>query len=211
MTQSSMTAKRSVAVFDLGGVLIDWNPRYLYRKLFDGDEQGMEYFLANVCTSKWNSMQDAGRPFTDACATLKAIHPEQDHLIDAWFQRHDEMLSGPIPGTVDILRKLRACGISLYALSNWSAETFPTARKKFEFLNLFSGILISGEVRLIKPDPRIFALFLETFSIDPDRAVYIDDLRPNVEAANAFGMHGVLFSDPPALEAELLRVGLIST
>jgi FMN phosphatase YigB (HAD superfamily) len=115
---------RSVAVFDLGGVLIDWNPRYLYRKLFDGNEGAMEHFLATVCTPSWNSQQDAGRPFAEACASLKSEYPAQAELIDAWIQRQSEMVTGPIHGTVEILAELRARQVPLYALSNWSAETF---------------------------------------------------------------------------------------
>jgi len=202
-------ADRSVAVFDLGGVLIDWNPRHLYRNLFHGDEVAMEHFLANVCMPSWNLLQDAGRPFADASASLKLAHPSQAALIDAWFERYDEMLAGAITGSVDLLAELRSRGVPLYALSNWSAETFPIALKRFDFLQWFRGILLSGEVRLLKPDPKIFRLCLETFSIDAARVVYIDDLRPNVEAATALGMHGIHFTDPAALRAELATLGLV--
>jgi 2-haloacid dehalogenase len=198
----------SIAVFDLGGVLIDWNPRYLYRKLFDGDTEAMEEFLATVCTESWNEQQDAGRPFADACSSLKLVHPDKAPLIDAWVRRYDEMLGGPISGTVDILAKLNSHSVPLYALSNWSAETFPAARKRFEFLKWFRRVMLSGEVKLLKPDPRIFKLFLETFAIDPALAVYIDDREPNVEAAVAFGMHGILFTAAPALRTELIRLEL---
>src|ERR1700726_586492 len=122
-------AECSIAVFDLGGVLIDWNPRYLYRKYFDGDDTAMEHFLATVCTQSWNEQQDAGRPFADACAELKLIHPSRAELIDAWIGRYDEMLAGPITGTVDILAELSRRGITLYAATNWSTETFPVALK----------------------------------------------------------------------------------
>jgi 2-haloacid dehalogenase len=127
-------AECSIAVFDLGGVLIDWNPRYLYRKLFDGDTEAMEEFLATVCTESWNGQQDAGRPFADACSSLKLVHPHKAPLIDSWIRRYDEMLAGPISGIVDILTKLNSHSVPLYALSNWSAETFPAALKRFEFL-----------------------------------------------------------------------------
>jgi 2-haloacid dehalogenase len=200
---------RSVAVFDLGGVLIDWNPRYLYRKLFRGDAAAMEHFLATVCTPSWNAQQDAGRSFAEACATLKLEQPAHAELIDAWIQRHEEMVTGPITGAVDILGELHARGVPLYALSNWSAETFPTSLKRFEFLRWFKGVLLSGEVRLIKPDPRIFQLFFQSHGIDPAHAVYIDDLPANVEAAGALGMHGVLFTDPAALRSELVKLGLL--
>jgi 2-haloacid dehalogenase len=204
-----VTTKRSIAVFDLGGVLIDWNPRYLYRQLFDGDDPAMEHFLANVCTGEWNDRQDEGRTFAEACSTLKLAHPAHAEMIDAWFERHAEMLGGPISGTVEILAELRARDVPLYALTNWSAETYPTAIRLFDFMRWFRGVLVSGEVKMLKPDPRIFELFLETFAIDPAHAVYIDDRKPNVAAAAALGMYGIVFTDPPALRAELLRVGLL--
>ncbi len=203
-------ADRSIAVFDLGGVLVDWNPRYLYRKLFGGDDAAMEHFLANICTSEWNLQQDAGRSFAEGCALLKSQHPNYAEFIDAWFGRHHEMVAGPISGTVEILAALRAREVPLYALSNWSAETFPAARRRFDFLQWFRGILLSGEVRLIKPDRRIFQLFLDTFGIDAARAIYVDDLLPNVEAARTLGMHGILFTDPAQLRQELAKIGLDS-
>ena len=205
----TMIASRSIVVFDLGGVLVDWNPRYLYRKLFGGDESAMEHFLATICTQSWNERQDAGRSLAEASASLKSLHPSEAELIDAWFERYDEMLAGPIQGTVDLLAELRACAIPLYALSNWSAETFPIAIKRFEFLLWFQGILLSGEAQLLKPDPRLFQLFFERFAIDPTDAIYIDDSRPNVETATALGMHGILFTDPAALRTELVTTGLI--
>ena len=202
-------AECSIAVFDLGGVLIDWNPRYLYRKLFNGDTDAMEEFLATVCTQSWNEQQDAGRTFADGGSSLKLVHPHMAPLIDAWFGRYDEMLGGPISGTVDILTKLNSHGVPLYALSNWSVETFPAAVRRFEFLKCFRGVMLSGEVKLLKPDARIFKLFLETFAIDPASAVYIDDRDLNVEAARAFGMHGIVFTEAAALRTELLDLGLL--
>lgn len=200
---------RSVVVFDLGGVLIDWNPRYLYRKLFAGDDAAMEHFLENICTSSWNAQQDAGRSFAEAGASLKWEHPRHSQMIDAWFLQHEEMLGGSISGTVEILSELRERGVPLYALSNWSAETFPTALRRFEFLQWFQGILLSGKVGLIKPDPRIFQLFFETFSVNPAEAAYVDDVRRNAEVAGTLGMHGIVFRDPDALRAELVNIGLL--
>jgi 2-haloacid dehalogenase len=198
-----------VAVFDLGGVVIDWNPRYLYRKLFNGNQTAMEHFLATVCTSTWNEQQDAGRSFADGCASLKRLHPDKAELIDAWFQRYDEMFGGEIPGTVDILQALRSRSVPIYALSNWSVETFPIAVNRFECLSWFNGVLLSGDVKLLKPDRRIFEIFLDTFRIEPSRAIYIDDRSENVEAAIALGMRGVVFRDSSALRAELTEAGLL--
>ena len=169
----------------------------------------MEHFLANVCTISWNSQQDAGRTFAEACALLKSEHPNHADLIDAWIERQPEMVAGAIGGTVEILAELRARKVPLYALSNWSAETFPIVLKRFEFLHWFQGIVLSGEVRLLKPDPRIFHLFFKTHGIDPAEAVYIDDLKANVEAATALGMHGIVFTDPASLRRELAALGLL--
>lgn len=201
---------RSVAVFDLGGVLIDWNPRHLYRRLFNGDDAAMEHFLTTICTPSWNAQQDAGRPFAEACASLKLDYPGHAELIDTWIERQSEMIAGPIQGTVDILAELRDRRVPLYALSNWSAETFSLSLKRFDFLSWFKGILLSGDVRLLKPDPRIFQVFFETHAVDPADTVYIDDLKPNVDAAVALGMHGIVFTDPPALSNELVKLGLLA-
>jgi len=208
MTESH-ALPRSIVVFDLGGVLIDWNPRYLYRKLFAGDEAAMEHFLANVCTSEWNQEQDAGRTFAAAAALLKAEHPGKAALIDAYGARFDEMMAGPIDGSVEILAELHRRGVTLYGLTNFSAETYPLALRRFDFLRWFSGVLVSGEVGLIKPDPRIYRLLLERFAIAPAAAVYIDDVARNAAAASALGMHGIHFTDPASLRRELNGLGLL--
>ncbi len=196
-------------IFDLGGVIIDWNPRYLYRKLFNNDETAMECFLSTVCTSSWNEKQDAGRSFAEGSASLKQLHPDKADLIDAWFQRYDEMLGGEIPGTVEILRELRLRSVPIYALSNWSAETFPFALARFEFLKWFNGVMLSGEVKVLKPNRRIFEIFLETFEIDPSHAIYIDDRAENVKTAVDLRMSGVVFKDSSTLRGELILAGLI--
>ena len=203
-----MTAHRSVVVFDLGGVLIDWSPRYLYRKLFQ-HEADMEYFLANICTAQWNLQQDAGRSFAEACGALKLEHPDKADMIDAWFERFDEMMAGPITGTVDILAELRQREVPVYALSNWSAETFPVAQRRFEFLQWFRAIFLSAEVRLVKPDPRIFKYFCESLALRPEQVIYIDDLQHNVEAARTIGMHAIRFSDSASLRQELVQLRLL--
>ncbi len=197
-----MGGGRSIVVFDLGGVLIDWDPRHLYRKLFRGDEPAMEHFLSTVCTHDWNRAQDAGRSCRGA-HRLKREHPDKAELIDAYGDRFDEMMAGPIAGTVEILAELRDRGTPLYGLTNWSAETYPFAIERFDFLGWFRGVLVSGEVGAIKPDPRIYELLLAHFAIDPQRAVYIDDSAVNAEAASRFGIHGVRFTTPGALRQEL--------
>lgn len=204
----SSAPQRSIVVFDLGGVLIDWNPRHLYRKLI-ADEAAMEHFLTTVCTQAWNERQDAGRTFAEAAALLCAKHPQHRELIEAYGARFAEMLKGPIEGSVTILEALHHRGVPLYALSNWSHETFPLAQRRFEFLNLFRGTVISGEVGVIKPDPRIFEHLLERFRIAAGDAVYIDDNPRNAAAATAIGLHGIHFTNPAELRRELEDLRLL--
>jgi 2-haloacid dehalogenase len=201
--------KPTAVVFDLGGVLIDWNPRYLYRTLFD-DEAEMEAFLAEVTTQEWNAQQDAGRPWSEAVEALVMQHPARRELIEAYWHRWPETLGGPIQGTVDILGELRSRGVRVYALSNWSAETFPLARPRFPFLDWFDGILISGEAKLVKPDPRIFGHLLERFALEPGSTVFIDDSAANVRAAAEAGLVAVRFMDPAHLRRELVALGLLA-
>ena len=198
----------TTVVFDLGGVLIDWDPRYLYRQLFD-DPDEMEAFLAEVTTMEWNAHQDAGRPWVEAVETLVAEHPERRELIEAFHRRWPEMLAGEIPGTVDVVADLRGAGVRLVALSNWSAEMFPVALERFDFLTWFEGIIISGEVRVNKPDRRIFEHLSDQFGIEPAEAVFVDDAPANVEAATALGFHAIQFTDASALRSELTRLGLL--
>jgi 2-haloacid dehalogenase len=169
----------------------------------------MEHFLAAVCTHEWNRCQDAGRSFAEGARLLKAEHPDKAELIEAYGARFDEMIAGPIIGSVEILAELRDCGAPLYGLTNWSAETYPAALERFAFLRWFRVILVSGEVELIKPDPRIFALLIERFAIEPERAVYIDDVAANVAAARPFGIHAIHFTTPALLRKELVGLGLL--
>jgi 2-haloacid dehalogenase len=204
----SSAAGAQVVVFDLGGVLIDWNPRYLYRQLFD-DEAAMERFLAEVCHSAWNEEQDRGRTFADAVEEAAALYPEQRALIEAYHQRWDEMLAGPIAGTVSILAELKEVGHELHALTNWSVEKFPIARERYDFLTWFESILVSGEVGLIKPDPRIFQLLLEGIGREARACIYIDDNPKNVAAAESLGLEAIHFLSPEQLRDELIGRGLL--
>lgn len=198
----------TTVVFDLGGVLIDWNPRHLYRKLFQR-EDAMEEFLAEVCTGGWNAEQDRGRPFAEATAMLVERHPHHEAMIEAFFARWTEMLNGPIHGTVAILEELDARGVPLYALTNWSAETWPLALPLFPFLGRFRGVLVSGQVGLIKPDAAIYRRLCADFAIEPADAVFIDDSARNVEGAAALGFHGHHFRRPEALRTWLAGLGLL--
>jgi 2-haloacid dehalogenase len=204
----TVTAVVKAAVFDLGGVLVDWNPRYLYRNLLD-DEEAVERFLAEVTTQEWNGQQDLGRSWSEAVESLARDHPDKRDLIAAYRERWDEMLGGPIQETVQILAELRASGLPLYALSNWSSETFPIARSRYPFLDWFAGIVISGEVRLGKPDPRVFRYLLDRYHLDAGSTVFIDDSERNVNAAAELGMIAIRFSDAERLRADLAGLGLI--
>jgi len=197
-------------VFDLGGVLLDWNPRYLYHGMFEGDHKKMEWFLANVCTAEWNAEQDRGRPFTEGVREAKQRHPTWTVHIEAYQHRWPEMLAGPIAGSVNLLHTLRRENCRLLALTNWSTETFPFARAEHGFLDWFEGILVSGAEGLIKPDPAIFQLFTRRYAVDPSRALFIDDTLANVETARNCGFTAVLFRDPAQLQADLAAHGLLT-
>ncbi|MES2854400.1 MAG: HAD family phosphatase [Bdellovibrionota bacterium] len=195
-------------VFDLGGVLVDWNPRYLYRKLFahhgETADAKMEYFLANICTQTWNEQHDAGQLIAKGTAELIAKHPEHEEMIKAFYGRWPEMLGGSIAGTVKILERIRdSKKYRLLALSNWSAETFPLATQRFEFLKIFETVLLSGKEKLIKPDPRFFALLESRLHVKPENALFIDDVEKNIAAAKNLGFDAIRFESPEQLERDL--------
>ena len=190
-------------VFDFGGVLIDWDPRNLYSRYFTEEPQAMEDFLAEISFMEWNDQQDKGRPFTEAVALLSKQFPHRAHLISAYQENWKESITGSIEGTVEILARLKEKGYSLYGLSNWSAETFPIVRHEFEFLNLFDGIILSGEVKLIKPEPEIFELCLQRIGKPADQCLFIDDSETNIIAARKLGFDTVHFISPEHLKAEL--------
>jgi 2-haloacid dehalogenase len=195
-------------VFDLGGVLIDWDPRLLYRKLL-ADEAAVEEFLATVCTPEWNAEQDRGRPFAEAVAELVERHPAHAAAITAYHERWTEMLGGEIPGTVAVLAELRAAGVPLYALSNWSAETFRLTRGRFPFLEWFDGLVVSGEEGVTKPDRRVFELLIERFGLVPAATLFVDDSAANVTAARDLGLDAVRFRDAAGLRRDLTARGLL--
>jgi 2-haloacid dehalogenase len=205
----SSAGARPVVVFDLGGVLIDWNPRYLYRQLL-ADEREIERFLAEVCHAEWNEEQDRGRTFAEAVEEAAARHPGERALIEAYHHRWHEMLAGPIPGSVTILEELKGAGYELHALTNWSVEKFPIARERYDFLDHFESILVSGEVGLIKPDPRIFQLLLEGIGRPAESCIYIDDNARNVATAGALGFDAIHFRGPEPLRHDLVRRGVLS-
>lgn len=200
-------AKCKAAVFDLGGVLIHWDPRLLYRKLLPTEAE-VEQFLSTVCTPEWNAQQDAGRPLDEGVAELVGRFPDQAVLIEAWRDRLAEMVL-PIGDSVELLRELRERDVPLYVLSNWGTDEFEAIRSLFPFLGWFSGILISGSVGLLKPDPQIFALLVRQHRLRPAEVAFIDDHPPNVAAAHQLGFQSVLFSSPADLRGQLGRLGLL--
>ncbi|MEO6188311.1 MAG: HAD family phosphatase [Ginsengibacter sp.] len=204
-----MNTTISTIIFDLGGVLIDWNPRYVYSQVFDSEER-IDWFFENICTADWNEKQDAGRSLQEATEELLLKHPEYEKEIRAYYGRWEEMLGGPIEETVKILRELAETGkYKLYALTNWSAETFPVALERFEFLQLFEGIVMSGEEKTRKPFADIYQTLLERFSVEPDEAIFIDDSLRNVKGAEAVGIKGVHFQSPGQLRNELRQMKLM--
>ena len=196
-------------VFDIGGVLLGWDPRAVYRELFD-DEAAMERFLAEVCTLEWHAQHDRGVPFARSCAALAAEHPDQAELIWAWGRRSEEMITGPIDGTVTILGELQAAGIPTYALTNMEQETYPVRRERFTFLQSFRGTMVSSQEGVIKPDPEIFRRLLARFSLTAATTLFVDDAPRNVAAAVALGMPAVRFTSPARLRAELEGHGLLA-
>jgi 2-haloacid dehalogenase len=199
---------KKIIVFDLGGVLIDWNPRYMYRKIFD-NENDMDLFLSEVCTPEWNIQQDAGRSLAEATAERIALFPQKQSLIEAFYDRWEEMLSGEIVETVEILRELKSRGETLYALTNWSDETFPIALQRFDFLHWFEGTLVSGSENLAKPDPAIFHLLLHRYNLQAENCLFIDDSKTNIEAAANIGFETHHFTEAGQLRRELVQKSLL--
>jgi len=193
----------STIIFDLGGVLVDWNPRYLYRKIFEQEEQ-MEYFLAHICTSDWNEEQDGGRSLEEGTQILVHQYPEWEKEIRAFYKRWEEMLGGIIMDSLSILSSIKdSKKYRLYALTNWSSETFPIAQERYDFLNWFEGILVSGAEKMRKPAPEFYQLMLDRFQIVPSTALFIDDNLRNVEAARKMGITTIHFQSPSKLLEEL--------
>ena len=200
-------AKIRTVVFDIGGVLIDWNPRHLFRKVFDSGEE-MEWFLANVCTYEWNVQQDGGKLFSVATAELQEKFPGYRDKIALYYGRWEEMLNGEISGTVEIFRRLKSAGMPLYALSNWSHEAFPVAYNRYDFMKLFDGLVVSGYEKLLKPDHAIYRVLMKRYNVNPAESVYIDDNKPNADAAAELGFNAIHFTSPEQLRIELNALGL---
>lgn len=204
-----MTKKITTIIFDLGGVLIDWSPEYVYLKEFRGDREKMDWFLEHICAWDWNVNQDAGYSLEKATQERIALFPEYEELIKMYYGRWEEMLGFTHKGTLAILKKLvDKPGFRVLALTNWSGETWPKAIAKFPWLQWFEGILVSGDEGMRKPFAEIYELMLSRYDIDADKAVFIDDSKANIEGCEAVGIKGIHFTDSKTLEIKLRSLGV---
>ena len=197
--------KIKTIIFDLGGVLIDWNPEYVYLKEFNGDRIKMKWFFDNICTPSWNEQQDEGKLMKKATQERVKLFPEYKRLIEMFYGRWEEMLKEEISGTVKILENLKRNNYRLIALTNWSAETFPIAIKKYKFLKLFEGIVVSGEIKMLKPFKEIYDFTLKKYNLDPKECVFIDDKLENIEAAKYLGFRVIHLTNPKTIEVDIKK------
>jgi len=204
-----MSTPIKAIIFDFGGVLLEWDPHNLYRRFFPSQPQAMEDFLAEIDFYNWNAQQDMGRSFAEGNKELIAQFPQHAELIEAYFENWEDSITGAIEGTVEILHTLKEQGWPLFGLSNWSAETYPRARQKYPFFDMFDDIVLSGEVKLNKPHPAIFNLLLNKIGYSAPECILIDDSQPNVEAAKGLDFHTVLFQSPSQLRVELEKYHIL--
>ena len=203
-----MTEIKNV-IFDLGGVLIDWNPEYVYLGVFNGDREKMKWFFDEICTMDWNENQDAGYPLEKATEERVKLFPEYEEWIRIYYSRWEEMLGNQIDGTVAILKQLiDNPNYKVVALTNWSAETFPVALERFDFLHWFEGIVVSGTEKMRKPFNEIYELTINRFNIEASQSLFIDDNARNIEAAKKMGVNTIRFNNPTQLKSELKSLNI---
>lgn len=208
--QRKMTKAINTIIFDLGNVLIDWNPAYVFLDVFKGDRKKMDWFFSEVCTMDWNENQDAGYPLQQATEERVALFPQYETWIRMYYGRWEEMLGGAIEESVGVLRKLiDNPQYKVVALTNWSAETFPIALQRFEFLHWFEGIVVSGEEKTRKPFEKIYQLTLDRFNLNAEQCLFIDDNLRNIEAAQALGIQTHHFEQPKTLIVDLKKRGIL--
>lgn len=204
------TPSINTIIFDLGGVLIDWNPEYVFLKAFKGDKEKTKWFLKTICTSDWNENQDAGYPLAQATQDLVEKFPDYEHYIRLFYGEWEHMLGGAIQGTVSVLEKLlQSKNHKIVALTNWSSETFPIAQQRFEFLKWFEGIVVSGDEKTRKPFNDIYQITLNRFNIQPEKAIFIDDNLRNIEAAKTLNINGIHFKNPEQLRNDLKTYNIL--
>ena len=204
-----MTTNIKAIIFDYGNVLLEWNPRYVYQRYFPNDPEGMEDFLREIDFMEWNVQQDKGRTFAEGVATLSKQFPHHAHLIRAYHDHWVDSIGEAYWETVEIIRQLKQKGFHIYGLSNWSAETFPYAREKYNFFDLFDDMVISGSVGFVKPEPEIFHILLEKIGKPAQECLFIDDSLPNIQQANTMGFNTIQFTSPVQLKETLLQMGLL--
>ena len=191
--------RKQTIIFDLGGVLVDWNPEYVFLNEFKGDRKKMNWFFKNICTNEWNEQQDGGKLISEATEERIKLFPKYENLIKMYYGKWGNMLKGEINESVEILKKLKEMKFNLIALTNWSAETFPVALKRFDFLKLFSGIVVSGEIQMLKPFPEIYKYTLQKYNLNPRECIFIDDRPVNVMGGEKCGIDGIIFDTPKKL------------
>ena len=197
--------KKQTIIFDLGGVLVDWNPEYVFLNEFKGDRKKMNWFFENICTNEWNEQQDGGKLISKATEERIKLFPKYKSLIKMYYGKWEYMLKGEISGSVEILKKLKKMKFNLITLTNWSAETFPVALKRFKFLKLFSGIVVSGEIQMLKPFPEIYNHTLKKYDLNPSECIFIDDRPINVFGTKKCGIDGIIFETPLQLIKNLKK------
>ncbi len=200
--------KINTLIFDLGGVLIDWNPEYVFLKEFKGNRKKMKWFFENICTMEWNEKQDKGKLIKDATNERIKKFPKYENLINMYYGKWEDMLKGEISATVRILKKLKNKNYKLFALTNWSAETWPVAIKRFDFLKLFDGIVVSGQIQMLKPDKEIYNYIIKKFKLNPSKCVFIDDRMSNVNGARLCGINGIKFDKSTKLITDLKKINI---
>jgi 2-haloacid dehalogenase len=202
-------SRPAAVVFDVGNVLYDWNPRFLYERLIE-DDRALDAFLRDVATKEWHFQHDEGRPFAETSAELSAEYPEHAEMIALWGPRFSETIPGMIPGMADLVAEIDSAGVPLYAITNFSGEFWkPFRDREAAIFDRFRDIVVSGDERLVKPDPAIYHLALDRFGLEPGAAVFIDDREDNIAAANGVGMRGLHFVDAPTLRNQLTALGLL--
>ena len=189
-------------LFDLGGVFFDWDPKFFFTKIIS-DKDEMDFFLTKVCNDEWNLAQDSGRTIEDGEKDIIRKYPQYENLIKLYYPNHRKMIKGTFQSSIDILMKLKQDNYECFVLSNWSSETFIDIPKEFKFMNNFDGLLISGEDKLAKPDPKIYLLAIDRFNLDPQNTVFIDDKLININAAKELGFKTIHLINPNIIEEEI--------